>query len=116
MEFKGFCSSYCCAISAILIESQWNLKRFNLQWYAHGGVYINRITVEFKDTQISCFGSIFRILIESQWNLKLGKELKSLAKVKILIESQWNLKYAMFVLGQYLYKILIESQWNLKES
>ena len=33
----------------VLIETSWNVKRFNLQWYAKGGFRINRNIVECKE-------------------------------------------------------------------
>ena len=58
------------ASSAVLIESDWNLKPFALLWLVQSGL----------------------VLIESDWNLKLKAVTVQTSVTVVLIESDWNLK------------------------
>ena len=53
----------------ILIESQWNLNEIVVAVCSLFGTHINRITVEFKYSNVWTGYHRIQILIESQWNL-----------------------------------------------
>ena len=75
-----------------LIESDWNLKGLDACGAACPGLRINRIRLEFKVRYRTAHSPAFIGLIESDWNLKEEREDELLAKDWGLIESDWNLK------------------------
>ena len=77
----------------ILIESQWNLNNSFTAFSCSGAIDINRITVEFKYSDIAVLLTNISILIESQWNLNYICLYFFFACRLILIESQWNLNF-----------------------
>ena len=89
----------CCNIlhlkcyNLILIESQWNLNNSFTAFSCSGAIDINRITVEFKYSDIAVLLTNISILIESQWNLNYICLYFFFACRLILIESQWNLNF-----------------------
>ena len=60
-----------CTKVTVLIESDWNLKKYDWSHTAQLGA----------------------VLIESDWNLKFYKLCESESSARVLIESDWNLKY-----------------------
>ena len=86
----------------ILIESQWNLNEIVVAVCSLFGTHINRITVEFKYSNVWTGYHRIQILIESQWNLNVEISGDKQTCMLILIESQWNLNYPANTLCQIL--------------
>ena len=58
-------------LQAVLIESDWNLKKKVTNTTFGKGKGINRIRLEFKERLVQKPLAYFSVLIESDWNLKL---------------------------------------------
>ena len=101
-------------IRNVLIESDWNLKKFYYLVCPVEYDRINRIRLEFKVDVTSDNARMIVVLIESDWNLKFIPQLANLKLVTVLIESDWNLKLKQIRYGPPLSTVLIESDWNLK--
>ena len=92
MEFKVVLERLFARASAVLIESDWNLKWDNAGVWEEKKDSINRIRLEFKVLHLLQLAVLQLVLIESDWNLKSADDMAFLDKVAVLIESDWNLK------------------------
>ena len=65
-KFKGILGK---PADTVLIESDWNLKILQTLSNSHSAS-INRIRLEFKVSAVLFVADVIRVLIESDWNLK----------------------------------------------
>ena len=70
MEFKAYVRNSCGQVKQVLIESDWNLKLF----------------------EVTIPSDVICVLIESDWNLKYYECNILYILDDVLIESDWNLK------------------------
>ena len=92
MEFKGRRPNREKPKSAVLIESDWNLKQVQPGRRQPVIFRINRIRLEFKGMRRTAGRNVNGVLIESDWNLKQAAQAIPVTAVAVLIESDWNLK------------------------
>ena len=93
LEFKETSASRRTSLQIVLIESDWNLKRYKVTIKDECGFSINRIRLEFKagDGVDQAFQRwrINRIRLE----FKAFTVFVSVFSSPVLIESDWNLKH-----------------------
>ena len=102
--------------SAVLIESDWNLKPVHPSSSAPGVSRINRIRLEFKEgralPRITVNLSINRIRLEFKANIDLSYHNGSFGINRIRLE----FKASQQELCAHAITVLIESDWNLKKN
>ena len=121
LEFKDVLQILGQQSIAVLIESDWNLKKISQFNLFFAGLSINRIRLEFKVKFFPLLCERSSVLIESDWNLKRGKLTDVwLEEATVLIESDWNLKRISVLffpgMGRSINRIRLEfkdgSSWN----